>query len=196
MLLLLDNYDSFTYNLKDYLEQLGATCHVVRNDEVTVDDLKKLSFSAIVISPGPQKPANAGILNQVIREFHTTHPILGICLGHQALGEFFGARLVKAQTPMHGKISEIFHTAEGLFKGIPSPFAACRYHSLVLEKWNSDMPLVPVAHTQNGEVMALKHTGLPLWGVQFHPEAILTNYGLQLLKNWLNLLPKPEIWQL
>ncbi|HYG15867.1 MAG TPA: aminodeoxychorismate/anthranilate synthase component II [Bacteroidia bacterium] len=196
MLILLDNYDSFTYNLKDYLEQLGATCHVVRNDEITVDELKKLTFSAIVISPGPQKPADAGILNAVISEFHTTHPILGICLGHQALGEFFGARLVKAKTPMHGKVSEIFHTGEKIFQNISSPFTACRYHSLLLAKWGPELPLVPVAHTSTGEVMALRHATLPLWGVQFHPEAILTSFGLQLLENWLNLLPKPEIWQL
>lgn len=196
MLLLLDNYDSFTYNLKDYLEQLGEVCYVVRNDELTVEALKKISFDAIVISPGPQKPADAGILNDVIREFHTTHPILGICLGHQALGEFFGARLVKASMPMHGKISQVFHTGNGLFHGLPSPFAACRYHSLVLEKWDTNLPIEPVAYTATGQVMALKHTVLPLWGVQFHPEAILTDFGLQLLENWLALLPKRQTWQL
>lgn len=193
--LLLDNYDSFTYNLKDYLEQLGVACIVVRNDETTVDALKQLSFEGIVLSPGPQRPADAGILNAVIQNFYTTHPILGICLGHQALGEFFGAKLVKAKLPMHGKVSAIHHTGTDIFSNIPSPYNACRYHSLVLED-TANESLKIIAHTKSGETMALRHTTLPLWGVQFHPEAILTDYGLLLLNNWLSLsgVSKPMVF--
>ncbi len=187
MLLLIDNYDSFTYNLKDYLGQLGQTCMVVRNDEMDLEEIKRLNFDKIVLSPGPQRPADAGLLMPLLKEFHTQYPILGICLGHQAIGEFFGAKLVKANYPMHGKVSDITHNAEDIFKNIPSPFKVCRYHSLELVSVKNT-PLQVLATTNKNEVMAIKHKQLPLWGLQFHPEAILTQYGMVLLKNWLSLL--------
>lgn len=193
MLLLIDNYDSFTYNLKDYLGQLGEECLVVRNDEISIEALKQLHFTKIVISPGPQRPADAGILMDVLKEFHSTHPILGICLGHQAIGEFFGGELVKAIYPMHGKVSDITHAQEGIFVNIPTPFRVCRYHSLTIESV-SNTPLKVMAQTISGEVMALKHSELPIWGVQFHPEAILTQYGMVLLKNWLSLCNREKTY--
>lgn len=188
MLLLLDNYDSFTYNLKDYFEQLGEVCIVVRNDELTIEQLKQLKFNKIVLSPGPERPETAGIMNEVIATFHTDYPILGICLGHQALGQFFGAKLEKAKCPMHGKVSEIKHNRNDFFASIPANFKVCRYHSLLLKDFEGT-PLKNIAESFTGENMAIQHESLPLWGVQFHPEAILTQYGIQLLKNWLNLLP-------
>jgi anthranilate synthase/aminodeoxychorismate synthase-like glutamine amidotransferase len=186
MLLLLDNYDSFTYNLKDYFEQLGQACFVVRNDEVTVEELKKLPITRIVISPGPKRPQDAGILNKVIENYYQTLPILGICLGHQAIGSFFGAQLVKSAYPMHGKISEVHHTGDALFASIPQQFKVCRYHSLELQ-WQQNKHIKSIATTANGTIMAIKHNTYPVWGVQFHPEAILTEYGMVLLKNWITL---------
>lgn len=187
MLLLIDNYDSFTYNLKDYFGQLGQDCIVVRNDEMSLEEIKQLKFDRIVFSPGPQRPSDAGILMPLLQEFHTQYPILGICLGHQAIGEFFGAELVKSAYPMHGKVSEVVHNSQGILKNIPSPFKVCRYHSLELVSVENTL-LEVLAVTNKNEVMAIKHRQLPLWGVQFHPEAILTQYGMVLLKNWLSLL--------
>lgn len=187
MILLIDNYDSFTYNLKDYFEQLGEACIVVRNDEKTINEIKTLNFDKIVLSPGPEKPENAGILNIVIQEFHKQYPILGICLGHQALGEFFGAKLIKAAYPMHGKVSEIEHNGQEIFSNIPTLLKVCRYHSLLLSEIK-DIPLEVIAKTQKGEVMAIKHNKYALWGVQFHPEAILSECGLIILKNWLETI--------
>lgn len=194
-LLLLDNYDSFTYNLKDYFEQLGCECIVVRNDETDINGLNRIQFDGIVISPGPGTPAKAGILNEVIKVYHTKVPILGICLGHQAIGEFFGAKLKKAAYPMHGKVSQVIHTRDSLFAGLPSPMQVCRYHSLILE-WEGGAEITGIAHTQQGEIMALKHNTLPVFGVQFHPEAILTQSGIELLKNWLTCIPasKPMVF--
>lgn len=186
MILLIDNYDSFTYNLKDYFEQLGEECIVVRNDELSIEQIKQLEFSKIVLSPGPERPANAGILNKVIEEFYLLVPILGICLGHQAIGEFFGASLVKAKKPMHGKVSLISHTGNTIFNNIPTPLKVCRYHSLILTAVD-DAKLETIAKTDLGEIMAIKHTKFKVWGVQFHPEAILTKHGLMLLDNWLTL---------
>lgn len=185
MLLLLDNFDSFTYNLLDYFEQLGESCLVVRND-VPLEKIKKLDFKAIVLSPGPGVPLEAGVMGEVIRHYHQRVPILGICLGHQGLGAFFGARVVKALRPMHGKVSEITCAEDGLFAGLPRGMPVVRYHSLVVKEWGEE--LLPLAFTQEGELMAFRHHSLPIYGLQFHPEAILTTYGLNMLRNWLRIV--------
>ncbi|MBK7938183.1 MAG: aminodeoxychorismate/anthranilate synthase component II [Lewinellaceae bacterium] len=184
--LLLDNYDSFTYNLYDYLLQTGVECRVVRNDVFPIAFFEHLDFDAIVFSPGPKRPSDAGLMPALIRHFHRRAPMLGICLGHQALGEFFGAELVKATLPMHGKTTRIAHSDHPLFEGIPQEFTVMRYHSLLLRSLENT-PLECIAHTASGEVMALAHRRLPLLGVQFHPESILTEYGLPLLKNWVKI---------
>lgn len=183
-ILLLDNYDSFTYNLYDYLLQAGVECVVLRNDAFLLQDLEVLDFQGIVLSPGPKRPADAGLMLAVIQQFYERLPILGICLGHQALGEFFGAKLKKANIPMHGKTSTIHHAGHWLFKGIPKHFTVMRYHSLLLESLDH-LPLDCLASSPTGEIMALAHSKLPLIGVQFHPESILTEHGLQLLSNWV-----------
>lgn len=186
-ILLLDNYDSFTYNLYDYILRLGADCQVFRNDEISLSELKQKRFDALLISPGPKRPADAGITMEVIDFYVFKYPILGVCLGHQALGEYFGANLLKAALPMHGKTSAIFHAQKSIFKGLPSPFWVMRYHSLLLK----DLPdcLEPLAATEGGELMAMQHHELPMLGVQFHPESILTEYGLSLIFNWLSTIP-------
>ncbi|RYU83737.1 anthranilate synthase component II [Hymenobacter persicinus] len=183
--LLLDNFDSFTYNLLDYLEQLGVRAHVVRND-VPLAQIEQLAFDAVVLSPGPGIPAAAGNLMPVVEAYHARLPVLGVCLGHQALGEFFGARLTRAARPMHGKVSTISCAIEDpLFAGLPARMAVTRYHSLVLK----ELPpvLEPLAFTTDepGELMAFRHRTLPVYGVQFHPEALLTTHGLALLGNWV-----------
>jgi anthranilate synthase/aminodeoxychorismate synthase-like glutamine amidotransferase len=186
LVLLLDNYDSFTWNLYDYILQTGRSCRVVRNDAVTLQELKEIPFSSIVMSPGPETPAKAGIMMDVINEFHAQFPMLGICLGHQAIGTYFGAGLVKAIKPMHGKTSSIHHNGHPLFKNISNPFTAMRYHSLVLEQMDNT-PLQVVAHTDENEVMAIVHPTYNIAGVQFHPESVLSENGLQLLRNWFVL---------
>lgn len=188
-ILLLDNYDSFTYNLYDYLLQAGAECVVVRNDVLSLHEFERLSIEAIVLSPGPKRPSDAGIMLPLIAAWHKRVPMLGICLGHQALGEFFGARLIKARVPVHGKTTPVQHYGHSLFRGVPSPFSVMRYHSLVLESL-AHTPLESIAHTGEGDIMALAHCTLPLTGVQFHPESIGTEFGLQMLKNWLDLTKK------
>ena len=185
MWVLLDNYDSFTYILHHYLLQTGNECAVYRNDEITIKQLKALNLSRIIISPGPETPLQAGICMDVIEHFHQSTPILGVCLGHQALGMYFGAKLVHAH-PMHGKTSEIVHNGDVLYKNIPSPFTAMRYHSLIVEGFENT-GLEATAHTQDGIIMALKHTVYPCTGIQFHPESVGTEHGLQLLKNWASL---------
>lgn len=187
-ILLLDNYDSFTYNLCDYLLQAGAECRVVRNDAFPLSAFDRADFDAIVFSPGPGRPADAGLMPALIRRFHRDVPMLGICLGHQALGEFFGAKLVKAAAPMHGKTTEVVHNGHPVFEGIPQRFTAMRYHSLLLESL-TDTPLECIAQTGAGEIMALAHKHLPLTGIQFHPESILTEFGLQILINWVRIAP-------
>lgn len=184
-ILLLDNYDSFTYNLFDYLAQLDVVCTVIRNDKTTIAAIEACHFDGIVLSPGPQRPENAGILMEVVAHFGHKIPILGICLGMQAIGEYFGAKLVHALLPIHGKISWIAHNKEGLFNNIDSPTKVMRYHSLVLK----DLPncLIPTAWTDEKELMAIQHESLPVWGVQFHPESILTEEGLKILENWVRI---------
>lgn len=190
MVLLLDNYDSFTYNLRDYILQLGLPCRVVRNDEMSLEEMAELDFAAAVISPGPKTPAEAGITKAFIERFHSSVPLFGVCLGLQAIGEFYGAKLVKAEAPMHGKTSVINHNGHALFAGLPKEIEVMRYHSLVLKEV-VQTPLQVIA-TSGKEVMAIAHPELPIAGVQFHPESILTPHGLQLLRNWfvsIGLLP-------
>lgn len=190
-LLLLDNYDSFTYNLYDYLSQLGATCTVVRNDKISILELEKCHFDGIVLSPGPKRPKDAGILMELVDHFYDKMPILGICLGMQAIGEYFGAKLVHASIPIHGKISLVEHTQKDLFYGIAQPTQVMRYHSLLLK--NLPNCLEPTAWTATKELMAIQHKAYPIWGVQFHPESILSLEGLEILKNWLEISVKKEI---
>ncbi len=185
-ILLLDNYDSFTYNLYDYLEQLGANCLVLRNDELKLSDLPELQVDGVVLSPGPKRPADAGLLMPVLDYFQDKLPVLGVCLGMQAIGEYFGAELVHARLPKHGKVSSVFHDKSILFDKVPSPTTVMRYHSLVLQ--NLPECLVATAWTQENELMALQHKKMPIFGWQFHPESILTVKGMQMLKNWTGIV--------
>ncbi|MCC6818014.1 MAG: aminodeoxychorismate/anthranilate synthase component II [Bacteroidia bacterium] len=187
MLLLIDNYDSFTFNLRDYFLQLGQEVLVVKNDQINSDTIQTLDFDKVVISPGPNTPDESGNLMQVLPQLVGKFPILGICLGHQALGQYFGAELLLAQKPMHGKVSYIEHTGKGIYKGLPNTFEVCRYHSLILKLSNSPS-LVTTAYTKEGECMGFDHVRLPISGMQYHPEAILTQFGLKLLKNWLDTI--------
>ncbi|MFT5165709.1 MAG: anthranilate synthase/aminodeoxychorismate synthase-like glutamine amidotransferase [Saprospiraceae bacterium] len=184
-ILLIDNYDSFTYNLYDYFLQIGTDCRVIRNDELSLTDFQQLSFDALVLSPGPQKPKDAGLMMSLIAYFYDKKPIFGICLGHQGLGEFFGATLRKAKLPVHGKTSTLKHNGHFLFSGLPETFKVMRYHSLIIDDFDNT-PLDIIARTDNGEVMAIAHQKLPILGVQFHPESILTEHGLKILENWLS----------
>ena len=192
MLLLLDNYDSFTYNLYHYFGELGAVATVLRNDALGVADALALRPQAIVISPGPCDPDRAGISVDLVREAAGICPILGVCLGHQAIAQAFGGRIVGAPQIMHGKVSEIEHAGDDLFRGLPSPFQATRYHSLVAEPATLPDCLEVTARTRDGVIMAVRHRELPIHGVQFHPESIETKHGHQLLKNFLELIPQRE----
>ena len=192
MLLLLDNYDSFTYNLYHYLGELGATATVLRNDALTVADALALRPEAIVISPGPCDPDRAGISVELVREAAGVCPILGVCLGHQAIAQAFGGRIVPAPRIMHGKVSEIEHAGDDLFRGLPSPFLATRYHSLVAEPASLPACLEVTARTRDGVIMGVRHRELPIHGVQFHPESIETTHGHRLLENFLALIPQRE----
>jgi anthranilate synthase component 2 len=185
MLLMIDNYDSFTYNLVQYLGELGEDVKVFRNDEITLEEIGRLAPGAIVISPGPCTPNEAGISVPLIREFAGRVPILGVCLGHQAIGQAFGGRIVHAKQLMHGKTSRIRHDGRGVFRGLPDGFTATRYHSLVIERASLPAPLEVSAWTDDGEIMGVRHRALAVEGVQFHPEAILTEHGHALLANFL-----------
>jgi anthranilate synthase component II len=190
MLLMIDNYDSFTYNLVQYFGELGAEVRVFRNDQITVDEVERLAPTRIVISPGPCTPNEAGISVPLIERLAGRIPILGVCLGHQSIGQAFGGRIVHAREIMHGKTSRVHHHAEGVFRDLPSPFEATRYHSLVIEKASLPECLVVTAWTESAsggidEIMGVRHRELPLEGVQFHPESILTAHGHALLRNFL-----------
>jgi anthranilate synthase component 2 len=185
MLLMIDNYDSFTYNLVQYLGELGEEVRVVRNDELTVEDIARLAPARIVISPGPCTPNEAGVSLPAIRRFAGKVPILGVCLGHQAIGQAFGGRVVHAKTLMHGMVSPIHHAGKGVFRGLPSPFNATRYHSLAIERESCPADLEITAWTDDGEIMGVRHRSMAVEGVQFHPESILTEHGHALLRNFL-----------
>jgi len=191
MVLMIDNYDSFTYNLVQYLGELGEDVRVVRNDALTVEEIRKLNPTSIVISPGPGTPDDAGVTLELITKLGAQTPILGVCLGHQSIGQVFGGKVVRAREIMHGKTSPIFHKGVGVFAGLPNPFIATRYHSLIVEKATLPSCLEVTAWTQHAdgsldEIMGLRHKALPIEGVQFHPESILTEHGHAQLRNFLH----------
>jgi len=188
----IDNYDSFTYNLVQYLGTLGAQLEVWRNDSITGAELKTKTLEGLVISPGPGEPRAAGVSEDAIRALAGTVPILGVCLGHQALGEVYGGRVVRAARLMHGKTSPILHRGRGLFAGLDNPFEATRYHSLIVERDSLPAALEVTAWTPEGEVMGLKHKETETWGVQFHPESVLTRQGMKLIENFLTLCRQHE----
>jgi para-aminobenzoate synthetase component II len=187
MLLLLDNYDSFTYNLAQYLGQLGQKLDVRRNNKITLDEIEALRPDRIVISPGPCTPKEAGVSVPLIERFAGKIPILGVCLGHQAIGAAFGGRVIRARKVMHGKTSEIEHDGKTIFRGLPRPFTATRYHSLIVERKSLPRCLEISAETADGTIMGVRHRKLKVEGVQFHPESVLTNAGFRLLENFLSL---------
>jgi anthranilate synthase/aminodeoxychorismate synthase-like glutamine amidotransferase len=185
MLLVIDNYDSFTYNLVQYLGELGQQVRVVRNDEVSVEDIERILPEYIIISPGPCTPNEAGISLDVIRHLAGRIPILGVCLGHQAIGQAFGGKVIRAQEVVHGRTSRVFHDDKGIFAGLPNPFEATRYHSLIVERGSLPDCLEITAKTWDEEIMGLRHKSLPVEGVQFHPESFLTTVGKDILKNFI-----------
>ena len=192
MILLLDNYDSFTYNLAQYLGELGCELEVRRNDKITLDEIARAKPERIVISPGPCTPSEAGISIELIKKFAGKIPILGVCLGHQAIGEAFGGRVVRAKKILHGKTSEVFHDGKTIFRGLAKPFTATRYHSLIVERKSLPRELEISAETSDGTIMGLRHRKLHVEGVQFHPESILTTEGKHLLKNFLDRVSQEQ----
>jgi anthranilate synthase/aminodeoxychorismate synthase-like glutamine amidotransferase len=187
MILVIDNYDSFTYNLVQYLGEMQVDLQVHRNDQITPDQIRAMRPERILISPGPCSPREAGLSNDIIRTFGPSLPLFGVCLGHQCIGHTFGAEVVVNYRMMHGKTSEIHHNGKDLFSGLPSPFSAIRYHSLVIKRETLPDCLAITAETDQGEIMGVRHKVFPIWGVQFHPESILTEHGRALLKNFLSL---------
>jgi anthranilate synthase/aminodeoxychorismate synthase-like glutamine amidotransferase len=188
MLLVIDNYDSFTYNIVQYLGELGVAMRVLRNDETTLEQIRQLKPDRILISPGPCSPREAGLSNDIIKSFGGTIPTFGVCLGHQCIGHVFGGEVIRAERLMHGKTSPIYHTGDPLFAGVPNPFTATRYHSLLIKRDTMPDTLQIIAETRPElEVMGVRHKQLPIWGVQFHPESILTEHGKQILANFLKL---------
>ena len=187
MILMIDNYDSFTYNLVQYLGELGAEVVVHRNDKITLKDIEQLNPEKIVISPGPCTPEKAGISMKTVRHFSGEIPLLGVCLGHQPIASTFGGQIIKAKKLMHGKTSPIEHDNRNLFKDLPNPLTATRYHSLLLEQSTLPECIKVTAQTKEGEIMGIEHTSLPIWGVQFHPESLATEKGIMILKNFLDL---------
>jgi anthranilate synthase component 2/para-aminobenzoate synthetase component 2 len=185
VILVLDNYDSFVANIGRYLRNLGATTTEVRNDAITVDEVERLAPRALVISPGPGRPSEAGVSERLIRRFSGRVPILGICLGHQAIGEAFGGRITRAREPMHGRASDVEHEGDGVFAGLPRPLTVGRYHSLIVETGDAVADLIVTARSEAGEVMGLRHRVHPTHGVQFHPESVLTPHGAALFSNFL-----------
>jgi anthranilate synthase/aminodeoxychorismate synthase-like glutamine amidotransferase len=190
MILMIDNYDSFTYNLVQYIGHLGGDVVVYRNDAISTDEIREMEPDAIVVSPGPCTPREAGISVEVIREFGTTTPIMGVCLGHQAIGYAFGADVIRAERIMHGKTSKIINDGRTIFQGLPNPFVAGRYHSLIVERRSLPDCLEISAETEEGEIMGIRHREYPMEGVQFHPESILTPNGKRLLKNFLSMVER------
>ncbi|HET9929516.1 MAG TPA: aminodeoxychorismate/anthranilate synthase component II [Polyangiaceae bacterium] len=189
-IVVVDNYDSFTYNLVQYVASLGANCQVRLNDRVTTDEIRSMAPHGILLSPGPGTPDDAGVTLDVIRELSSETPVFGVCLGLQSIGQAFGGKVIRAPRLMHGKTSPIEHDGRGVFTGVPSPFQATRYHSLVVEEATLPACLEVSARTPEGEIMGIRHRTLPVEGVQFHPESILTEHGLDLVQNWLNSLGK------
>ena len=191
MILLIDNYDSFVYNLARYVRELGYQTVVHRHDAITLNQITSLNPSHIILSPGPCTPREAGVSTDVVRHFAPTIPILGVCLGHQCIGEAFGGRIVRAEKPMHGKVSAVTHDGSGVFAGLPSPIHVTRYHSLVIDE--APEPLKVTARSETGEIMAVQHREYPTIGVQFHPESALTEYGYRMLAAFLGAQPGPEL---
>lgn len=187
MILVIDNYDSFTYNLVQYLGELGAEMKIFRNDKITVEEAVALKPEKVLVSPGPCSPKEAGVSCDIIREFGPRIPLLGVCLGHQSIGEVYGGKVIRAERLMHGKTSPMLHHGESVFKGLPSPFDATRYHSLIVERETLPSCLKITAETAEGEIMGFQHVEHPVHGVQFHPESILTEHGKELLQNFLDL---------
>jgi anthranilate synthase/aminodeoxychorismate synthase-like glutamine amidotransferase len=187
VLLVIDNYDSFTYNLVQYFGQLGVSQRVFRNDGINAEEALALNPDRVLISPGPCSPTEAGVSLKIIEAFAGKKPVLGVCLGHQAIGQYFGGRVVRADRLMHGKVSPILHHGTDLFRGLPEGFPATRYHSLLIERKSFPAELEITAETAEGEVMGLRHRTLPIWGVQFHPESIATQGGMKILENFLQL---------
>jgi anthranilate synthase component 2 len=185
MLLMIDNYDSFTYNIVQYFGELGEDVRTVRNDEISLEQIADMNPDRICISPGPKSPKDAGVSVDVLKAFKGKLPILGVCLGHQAIGEAFGGKIIRAKQVMHGKTSKIAHTGEGVFKGLPSPFTVIRYHSLAIERASLPSCLEVTAWTDDGEIMGVRHKEFDIEGVQFHPESILSEHGHAMLKNFL-----------
>jgi anthranilate synthase/aminodeoxychorismate synthase-like glutamine amidotransferase len=185
MILLIDNYDSFTFNLVHFLGDVGARCEVWRNDKITVADVLARHPEAIVLSPGPCTPNEAGICLDLVTAASGKIPVLGVCLGHQAIGQAFGGNVVRAPVPMHGKVSRIFHAGSDILEGLPSPFSATRYHSLIVDRGTLPEVLIPTAWTEDGLLMGMRHRSLPIFGVQFHPESIASQHGHELLANFL-----------
>ena len=185
MLLMIDNYDSFTYNLVQYFGELGEDVRTLRNDEITLDEIREMKPDRICVSPGPKAPAQAGISVEVLKQFKGKLPILGVCLGHQAIGEAFGGKVIRAKQVMHGKTSLVTHTGVGVFKGLPSPFTVIRYHSLAIERASLPACLEVTSWTDDGEIMGVRHKEFDIEGVQFHPESILSEHGHALLKSFL-----------
>jgi anthranilate synthase/aminodeoxychorismate synthase-like glutamine amidotransferase len=192
MILMIDNYDSFTFNIVQYLGQMGEDVRVYRNDKITIDEIKKLMPQAIFLSPGPCSPREAGITVDVVREFHTTVPIMGICLGHQSIGYAFGGEVVRADRIMHGKISPVNHDGKTIFAGLPNPFTAGRYHSLLVRPETLPDCLEVSAQTAEGEIMGLRHKEYPVEGIQFHPESVLTPQGKRIIRNFLKYTGRKE----
>jgi para-aminobenzoate synthetase component II len=187
MVLIIDNYDSFTYNLVQYLGELKVSMEVHRNDQITLDRIRELAPDRILVSPGPCSPRESGLSNDIIRTFGRTTPLFGVCLGHQCIGHTFGAEVVVNYRIMHGKVSPIRHQGTDLFEGIPDPFSATRYHSLVIRRETMPDCLEVTAETDEGEIMGIRHRDYPIWGVQFHPESILTEHGREIMRNFLRL---------
>ncbi len=187
MILVIDNYDSFVFNLTRYVEELGSVCHVVRNDKISLTEISDMQPSHIILSPGPKAPADAGICVPLIQHFSPTIPILGVCLGHQAIGQAFGGEVKRAERPVHGKSSKITHDGKGIFKNLPQPLKVGRYHSLIVDETTLPDCLKITATAENGEIMALQHVSYPIYGVQFHPESVLTEKGYDMLANFISV---------